>query len=115
MERLSWKFGGRTRDTGGVGWHHCEGPPCVGVTAWTGTHQSQNQLGEERGTLESLAQGSRPRLEGLECPDFFQEQMEAAAVQVMEQRFCLFLDFLGLRSMIPSSHLGGSRRRSLLE
>lgn len=64
---------------------------------------------------ESLAQGPRPRLEGPECPDFFQEQMEAAAVQVMEQRFCLFLDFLGLRSVVPSSHLGGSRRRSLLE
>lgn len=43
---------------------------------------------------ESLAQGPRPRSEGPECPVFFQEQMEAAAVQVMEEWFCLFLDFL---------------------
>lgn len=60
-------------------------PPSVEMTVCTGIYQGQNQHWKVR-----LAQEPRPRSEEHEYLDFSEEQMEAAAVLVLEEQFCLF-------------------------
>lgn len=79
MERLSGKIG-KARKAGGVGSPPHPLPPSVEVTVLTGIYQDQNQHWKVR-----LAQELRPRSEEHEYLNFSEEQMEAAAVLVLEE------------------------------
>lgn len=70
MERLSGKVGVRTRDTGRVGWHHCEGPPCESDSMDWDPSKPKSESGEEKGTLSHWPKVPDPDQKDQSVPTF---------------------------------------------